>query len=277
MISTFNHIVAADCGNISYGVLVSKTSSQIEIFGGAKSVFSVDSKLSSIFPLENHKMGFYDYISNEIGVVDVELGAISWRSSVAGKNQLDYVGCVSDMQWMVVQEKGVVSILSAVSGDIIEHRMASGIVCGLGGDWNLEAYNKSLIFKSGCTEAAFSRKEPISFVEQFGNFVVFIEYQGPIRIVDTSRSVLVFEATPDAGSQFSKAFVKDGGVFYTQHFFDCPEMTIIHKYEEFYNIDHSTTKIPCSGRYVFARGGSELAFTNRKIFSSLDGHYLRSF
>jgi len=275
MISTFSHIVAPNFDEILCGVFITKKESKIEIFDNSPHFFSVDSLLSDLLILDSKNLGFYDYFSNQIGVIDIAAGRISWQASAGEKKDLDFVGSVPEMRWIITQSRGNISILSSESGELIERRQISGILRGFGREWHVETHKNSIIFKTGYREVVLPRKEAISFVHQFGNLVVIIERQGPITIVEISNGGSVFTKHPDPGSEFSKAFVADDLVLFSQHFFDRPEVTILHRYKGLSNTIHQSVTLPCSGRYTFAKNGKEIAFANRRVYSCITGECLR--
>lgn len=278
MHAVFNEIVAWDDGTPEYGIVDSGKESVIE-FIREGTVTPVPVSFSSVYTLERPRIAFYDYYRKTIGVFNLAEKKLVWtRLSSQNRSEHLFTGVLPGRNRVIYQVRDRIAFLDADTGECDQTKLIEGSVVGIGVEWLVLENEGTCIVSCGKKKVAFSRKNDIGFVREFGNFLVFVERQGPARVVSIPDCELLFEVLPDRNSQFSQAFMcENGRLFLTLHYFDQPKTTYSYYFDSLASKTPEIVSIPTSGQYIFANQGRELVYFHRKIFSSETGDQLENY
>jgi|GEM_PF-6922684 len=258
----------------SFGIRVFDGVSNIVSFSSCWHSFSAEGVLDDVFMLSEFEVGFYDYRNSILGVVHLLKEKLIWKKTLK-EPDLVYVGKWLNEQ-MAFQIGKEIVIVNAQTGEQLRKEFSQGVLRGGGYGWSLFQENDSLCLKTLKGELTYKRKNSMGVVTQIENYVVFIERQGPLRVVDLRSGTLIFEQIPESGSEFADVYISPGNdVIFTQHFFDRPGDTIVHRHNNWGATGVKEFCIPCSGWYIFVELGNKIVFTNKEVYSTISGDLLK--
>lgn len=224
------------------------------------------------------KIAFFAYSDRVFGMIDALEGRILWEKSSGSSG--DFVNICADTRqsFVRVQLKKSVSSFDILTGAEVDVTQIKGALQAAGPDYSVVSTRKAFVVRTPGEELQFKSANGIRSVRRFGKHLATIEVQGPARVIDLERRTVLFEAMPEAGSQFSQIHYTHGGpIVLTQHYFDQPFLTDVRIYESIFADRWADATIGKSGSYAILSNGREIAYVTRKLFDPMTGRKIGDF
>lgn len=215
--------------------------------------------------LQGGWVSFYDYGNNQYGALNcMEASIWSFRG------EPDYCGRSRRSDSIAVQFGSELRHYDLADGVVLDCQEVSGEIVALSEGWELTKHDREVSLSlAGERIYSFEPRESVYEIVESEGYLIMIERQGLIRVIDLAKGEVVFERQAPKGSEYRRAAVtEDGLLTYTQHYFDRPKITIAHQRVLGESEDLHTKEIPMSGCYHLRNRGLEIFFASCHVYCS---------